>query len=70
MYSIIQVALEACTESCLNWRRDKMRYIVDLCRAKVIGAKDSVFILALKDGDFPRRPSQSYKLKTGKQQIY
>jgi hypothetical protein len=26
-------------------------------------AKDSAFISTLKDGDFPLRPSQSYKLK-------
>jgi len=56
-----------------------MRYIVDLCGANVIRAKDSAFILwltfrqllprtsvretTLKDVDFPLRPSQSYKLK-------
>ena len=51
-----------------------MRYIVGLRRTNVIGAKDSAFILlrlrrnspglsvTLKDGDFPLRPSQSYKL--------
>ena len=56
-----------------------MRYIVVLRGTNVIGAKDSAFILlrlrrnspgftvretTLKDGDFPLRPSQSYKLKT------
>jgi hypothetical protein len=30
-----------------------MRYIVDLCRAKVIKAKDSVFIPTQKDWDLP-----------------
>ena len=30
---------------------------------KVIMAKDSAFIPTLKDGDFPLRPSRSYKLK-------
>ncbi|MFZ3051322.1 hypothetical protein [Methanothrix sp.] len=54
-----------------------MRYIVVLRGTNVIGAKDSAFILlrlrrnspgftvretTLKDGDFPLRPSQSYKL--------
>jgi len=56
-----------------------MKYIVDLCRANVIRAKDSAFIplrlrrnsrklcevseIGLKAGDFPLRPSQSYELK-------
>jgi len=40
-----------------------IRYIIDLCRAKVIRAKGSAFIPTLKDGDFPLRPSQSYELK-------
>ena len=54
-----------------------MRYIGVLRGTNVIGAKDSAFILlrlrrnspgftvretTLKDGDFPLRPSQSYKL--------
>gem|GEM_PF-4467064 len=30
-----------------------MRYIVDLCGANVIMAKDSAFIPTRKDGDFP-----------------
>jgi hypothetical protein len=40
-----------------------IRYIIDLCRAKVIRAKDFCFHPTLMDGDFPLRPSQSYKLK-------
>ena len=34
---------------------------------KVIMAKDSAFIPALKAGDFPLRPSQSYKLNDGEE---
>jgi hypothetical protein len=30
-----------------------MRYIIDLCRAKVIGVKDSAFIPTQKEGDLP-----------------
>ncbi|VVB68857.1 Uncharacterised protein [uncultured archaeon] len=41
-----------------------MKYIVDPYRTKIIRAKDSAFIPTVNDGDFPLRPSQSYKLKT------